>query len=286
MDYSIYCDKLPQAGETIYGKQRFVQPGGKGANQCIALAKSKMVDVSFVGARGCDAEGEYIEDLLKENNVNTHIEKVEGVSTGNATILIDEKGENRIIIIKGANAELKPSETLSELIKETDMVVLQNEIPISTNEWIIKTAHNLGKTIVYNPAPFCQISSNIYAKIDYFIVNEVELAQYTGVMDFDLSIKKLLSLGAKNIIVTLGENGSAFYNKNMELKIDAYKTKVVDTVSAGDTFVGYFAASILSDRDIETSMRISNAASSITVSRKGSMKSIPSMDEVSKIYKF
>ena len=195
MDYSIYCSHFPLAGETMYGDNRLVQPGGKGANQCAAIAKSQLVDVSFLACRGKDSDGESIESLLKELKINTMFKVVEEVPTGNATIIIDQKGENKIIIIAGANAQLLSSDIKEEVLKENDLVVLQNEIPAATNEYVINKCNELKKVIVYNPAPYREVKNEILAKVDYLIVNEVELAQYSKENDFEKGIKKLISLG-------------------------------------------------------------------------------------------
>ena len=282
MDYSIYCNHFPLPGETMYGNNRFVQPGGKGANQCAAIAKSSLVDVSFLSSRGKDHDGEEIEQLLKELKVNTLFKVNEHVPTGNATIIIDEKGENKIIIIAGANAELKPSDVSEDLLKKNDLVVLQNEIPNETNEYVINKCKELNKVVVYNPAPYREINSEILAKVDYFIVNEVELAQYSKEEDFEKGIAKMMKLGVKNLIVTLGKEGSLLVNDKGRIKVNAHKVNAVDTVAAGDTYVGYFVAALMSGKDLKESMEVASYASALTVTKKGSIVSIPLGKEVFK----
>lgn len=280
MDYSIYCDHFPLAGETMYGINRLVQPGGKGANQCAAIAKSQLVDVSFLACRGKDNDGESIEKLLKELKVNTLFKVVDEVPTGNATIIIDEKGENKIIIIAGANGQLLPNDIKEEILKENELVILQNEIPEATNEYAINKCHELGKVVVYNPAPYREVKDEILAKVDYLIVNEVELAQYSKEEDFEKGINKLMSLGVKNLIVTLGKEGSLLINSKGRIKVPAKKVNAVDTVAAGDTYVGYFSASLMSGKSLEEAMKDATSASAITVTRNGSIISIPLGSEV------
>ena len=282
MDYSIYCDHFPLPGETMYGNNRFVQPGGKGANQCAAIAKSSLVDVSFLSSRGNDHDGESIEQLLKELKVNTLFKVNDHVPTGNATIIIDDKGENKIIIIAGANAELKPSDVKEELLKENDLVVLQNEIPNETNEFVINKCHELNKVVVYNPAPYREINSEILSKVDYFIVNEIELAQYSKEEDFEKGISQMMKLGVKNLIVTLGKEGSLLVNDKGRIKVNAHKVNAVDTVAAGDTYVGYFVSSLMSGKDLKGAMEDASYASALTVTKKGSIISIPFGKEVFK----
>lgn len=282
MDYSIYCDHFPLPGETMYGNNRLVQPGGKGANQTAAIAKSSLVNVSFLSSRGNDRDGKEIEEILKDLKINTVFKICEEASTGNATIVIDGKGENKIIIVAGANGLLKPEDVTDELIKKNDLVVLQNEIPNETNECVINKCQKFDKVIVYNPAPYREINEKILSKIDYFIVNEVELAQYSKEETVEKGIEKIMSLGVKNLIVTLGKEGSILVNKNERIKVDAHKVKAVDTVAAGDTYVGYFVASLMSGMNHKEAMEKASIASALTVTKKGSIVSIPFGNEVFK----
>ncbi len=282
MDYSIYCSYFPKEGETMYGKNRFIQPGGKGANQTAAIAKSSLVDVSFLSSRGEDNDGLTIEKTLIDLGVKPLFKVNKDVPTGNATIIIDDKGENKIIIIAGANGELKPIDVKEEYLKDTDLVVLQNEIPSETNEYVINKCHELGKVIVYNPAPFREINNDLLAKIDYFIVNKVELSQYSKEDDLEKGINKMMKLGVKNLLITLGKEGSLLINNKGRIKVNAFKVNVVDTVAAGDTYVGYFVSSIMSGKDLKDSMEIASYASALTVTKKGSIVSIPYGKEVFK----
>ena len=282
MDYSIYCSHFPKEGETMYGINRFVQPGGKGANQTAAIAKSSLVDVSFISSRGNDNDGEVIQKILEELGVNTLFKLNDHVPTGNATIIIDEKGENKIIIIAGANGELKPSDIKEEVLKENDLVVLQNEIPFETNEYVINKCKELNKVVVYNPAPFREINNELLSKVDYFIVNKVELQQYSGEEDLEKGINKIMKLGVKNLLITLGKEGSLLINDKGRIKVNAHKVNAVDTVAAGDTYVGYFVSSLMSGKDLKDCMEDASYASALTVTKKGSIVSIPFGKEVYK----
>lgn len=280
MDSTIYVDYFPKDGETIFGNSRYIQPGGKGANQACAIAKSGLVECLFVGAIGQDSDGRIILSILKEHNVDTSNIKVTNTETGNATIVVDKKSENKIIIIHGANFELKISDISDNLLKSVDYVVLQNEILEEVNEYVIKKAHEFHKVVIYNPAPYRQFDKKLLRYIDYFIPNKIELSQYTGSDDVQEGADKLLEAGVKNLIITLGTEGSMFINKNESFKVNAFKVEAIDTVAAGDTFVGYFASSLASGSDIRTAMTAASKASSITVTRKGSTVSIPNGAEV------
>lgn len=280
MDYTIYCSSFPKDGETIYGKKRIVQPGGKGANQAAAAAKSELVPVTFICSIGSDSDGENIQKLMKELGINALFKVNSDTETGNATIDINEDGENKIIIIAGANALLNIEDISESVIAEHDIIVLQNEIKAETNAHILKTAHNLSKTVIYNPAPVRDIDDELLQYVDYFIVNVPELLSYSKSEDISKGVETLQKLGIKNIIVTLGSKGSLFINKDEEIKIEPYKVEAVDTVAAGDTYVGYFAACLAKGYTVKEALNYASKASSITVTRQGSIISIPFGNEV------
>lgn len=280
IDYVLFMDKFPSSGETLVGKSREIRPGGKGENQAVALSRSNKVITNMVCAVGNDLEGKQILDVLKKNKVNTSFIIVDCEVTGNATIFVDSTGQNKIVIIPGANAKLRSEDIDIKLIENCDYVVIQNEIPEVTNEFVIKQASKLGKIVVYNPAPFRKFNEELLGFIDYFMPNEVELFQYTKMQNPFDGAKFLIEKGVKNVVVTLGENGSLFVNKNQAIKVDAKKVKVIDTVAAGDTYVGYFVASLASGLDIKKSMEYATIASSICVSKKGSLDSIPNGEDI------
>lgn len=280
MDYTIYLKEFPLCGETIYGKQRYIQPGGKGENQAVAIAKSHKVICNMIGAVGNDKDGEEIKKILKEYRVNDYLVTKIDSETGNAMICVDDSSENKIVIITGANGKLNVEDIDLNLIKNADYIILQNEISEEVNEYCIKKANEFNKIVVYNPAPYRKIKEELFPLIDYFMPNEVELEKYSGFSSLDESLNCLLNKGVKNIVVTLGTKGSLFKNKNKEIKVDAFKVKAIDTVAAGDTYVGYFVSSLASGLSIKESMEKASLASSITVSNKGSVISIPFGEEV------
>ena len=280
MDYTVYTENFPLPGETIYGSSRFIQPGGKGENQAIAIAKSKKVICDFVGAIGDDQDGKQIQDVLKSNGVNAHLKVIKGAETGNATIVVNNSSENEIIIIAGANGLLKPEDIDVKLIQDADYVVLQNEISENCNEFVMKKAKEFGKVVVYNPAPYRPLKEELFLCIDYFVPNMIEFKNASGEEDIEKGVKKLLDKGVKNVLVTMGTKGSLLLNKNEQIRVQACKVKAVDTVAAGDTYVGYFVASLAAGYNHKQAMEIASKASSITVSRKGSVVSIPLGEEV------
>lgn len=279
MDYTIYVNEFPKPSETLLGESRFIQPGGKGANQAVAVAKSGLANCIFRASKGNDADGDIITNALAKYGVKAILKQSEK-ETGNATIIVDKTSENKIIIVAGANGDLLAKDIDEKLIEQADYVVLQNEIPEQTNKKVMELAHKLGKVVIYNPAPFRNIDKSIFKYVDFFVPNEIELSQYSNEKDIKKGALKMIDLGVKNLIITLGTKGSMFFNKNENFTVDAFKVKAVDTVAAGDTFVGYFTSALASGLEIKEAMRLASKASSITVTRKGSIVSIPEGKEV------
>ena len=283
MDYTIYVNDFPKEGETLFGNNRFIQPGGKGANQAVAIAKSGLVNTLMIGAIGNDKDGEEVKNIVSSFGVDVKLIKKD-VETGNATIVVDKNSENKIIIIGGANTSLSIDDIDISLIEKADYIVLQNEINQAVNDFVINKAYELNKIIIYNPAPYRIINDDILKKITYFIPNEIELEKYSNMNNVDDGISYLLNKGIKNVLVTLGTKGSLLKNKNEAIKVDAFKVDAIDTVAAGDTFVGYFVSALASGKSEKEAMLLASKASSITVSRKGSLVSIPTLKEIYEKY--
>ena len=283
MDYTIYVNDFPKEGETLFGNNRFIQPGGKGANQAVAIAKSGLVNTLMIGAIGNDKDGEEVKNIVSSFGVDVKLIKKD-VETGNATIVVDKNSENKIIIIGGANTSLSIDDIDVSLIEKADYIVLQNEINQAVNDFVINKAYELNKTIIYNPAPYRNIDDDILKKITYFIPNEIELEKYSNMNNIDDGVSYLLNKGIKNVLVTLGTKGSLLKNKNESIKVDAFKVDAIDTVAAGDTFVGYFVSALASGKSEKEAMLLASKASSITVSRKGSLVSIPTLKEIYEKY--
>lgn len=280
MDYTVYTPVFPLEGETVFGTSRFIQPGGKGENQAVAVAKANKAKIVFVAAIGKDKDGELIKKTLREYKVDARLIELDNTETGNATILVSDNSENEIVVVKGANGEIKSSDIDLALIDECDYVVLQNEIPEGVNKHVILETKKRNKVVIYNPAPYRPVDEDIWPLIDYFVPNRVELFKYTGEEDYLCGAKKLLSKKVKNVIVTLGKEGSVLINNDETARVNACPAKAIDTVAAGDTYIGYFVSSLASGYSVEEAMKYASKASAITVSRKGSVISIPTGDEI------
>ena len=290
-DLTTYMYKFPKAGETIVGKKFIQNPGGKGDNQVIASARVGG-DVTFIGAVGDDNYGELLKKNLEENNVKTHMKIVPNISSQIATILIDESGENRIVIVPGANnfVDKKQIDDNFDIIKECDIILMQLEIPMETVEYVVDKFYELNKIIILNPAPGAELSDNIIKKCTYLTPNENEIGlitkmPYDTIDNIKSAAKCLFDKGAQNVLVTLGEKGAYLKNKNDDIIIPTLKVKALDTTGAGDCFNGVFAACLAMGKNAIEAIKYANVASSISVTRSGAVPSLPYKNEVDEKFK-
>lgn len=292
IDLISYIDRMPVEGETVEAPDFQMGFGGKGANQAVAAARlgSK---VSFISMVGNDAFGQQQLDNFKNNHINITGVGVGTKSSGAAPIFVDKSSDNRILIIKGANNELTPEvlDKYADLIKNTKIIVLQQEIPLETNYHAIDLANQYHIPILLNPAPANKdLDINHVTKVDFFSPNETELATLTGMPTNDMDeIKKaahhMIKLGVKNVLITLGSKGVLWVNESTSQLIKAIKVNAVDTTGAGDSFIGSFAHYYASGDDIPTAIKHANQYAAVTVTRRGTQKSYPTADELSLLVK-
>ena len=285
IDYVYSLDHFVQKGETISSDALHIFPGGKGLNQSVALGRAG-VSVSHAGAVGKD--GDFLLELLKESCVDTkYIQVLEGVQTGTAIIQNDKSGDNCIILYSGANHQITKEQianTISDFEKG-DFLVLQNEI--NGMESIMRVAEEKGLKIVLNPSPMNEKILELPLQyVDYFVLNEVEAAQILGLdniseKDGEKFVRELHDAYPRaKIVLTLGAEGSIYFDGEKLYRQRAYKTEVVDTTAAGDTFSGFFIAGILRGDTVEQAMDTAARAAGIAISRPGAAPSIPKIEEV------
>ena len=284
-DLVIHSPKMPILGETLTGSNFQINAGGKGLNQAVAIAKLGG-DVSFLGAVGNDANGQLLLNELKNSNVDFKGFKTEEATTGIAMITVVD-GNNFIILDAGANEKLTPEiiSNYRDLIGKSDYCVMQLEIPVETVLKVCEIAKKYGTRIILNPAPFKELPNEIFSQIDYIIPNEHEAHDLTGIYPSDeestqKAILKLKEKGVKNVIITLGERGCAYNVGDSVYFKTALKTNVVDTTSAGDTFVGALVSKFSQNENLENAINFATKASAITVSREGASRSIPFVNEI------
>ena len=291
MDLVTMSERHPKLGETIIGKSFFQIPGGKGGNQAVAISKLGG-DVTMFGCVGKDSYGDILIEELKKNDVNIDSVKKVEKNTGIATIVVDENADNTIIVVPGANFEIgiEDIDKNIELIKDADIVLLQLEIPIDVVEYILKKSKEYNKITILNPAPAEKLSAEIIKNVDYLVPNETELELLSGMPTNSQeevleASKKLMKMGVKNLIVTMGKNGSIFVGEDKVVNVGIHKVKAVDPTAAGDSFIGGVIRMLAEGKKIEEAMEFGARVGAITVTKEGAQSSLPTWDEVIN-YKF
>ena len=293
MDLVLRVPRMPLPGETLTGGAFRTIPGGKGANQAVACARmSGKVEaggqqVAMIGCVGDDAFGATLRAaLVGDGIIDSHITTLPGVASSIASILVDDKGQNSIVIAGGANDLLSPAhiDAAKALIEQADIVVLQLETPMDTVVHAIKLARSLGKTVVLNPAPAASLPDGVLELVDYLIPNEIEAAMLAGVAPDSTDIAALAAAlqkqGSDNVIITLGAKGvhAALYGGDTTFPAEA--VQAVDTTAAGDTFIGGFVAGLASGMDEAEAIGQGQRAAAWSVTKPGAQTSIPFLHEL------
>ncbi len=286
MDMVIKSPRIPERGETVLGQTFATIPGGKGANQARALAQQG-ASVFFTGAVGNDEFGTQMLRQMKDAGINCeNVKTVQGEATGIAAILLENRGDNRIIVIAGANSRVSETDADRSFAGqgEYDAAVLQLEIPAETVFHTIREARARNIPVFLNAAPARSIPDSILARIDCLIVNETELALLSGIPVSDAGSGKLAAdilrgKGARTVVLTLGAQGCAAYTDEGDFTAPAVPVSVVDTTAAGDSFIGGFVTHYLETGDMYGSLVYGNVCGALAASKYGAQSSIPSKAE-------
>lgn len=279
IDYVYSVDHIVQGGETILSEKVETFCGGKGLNQSVALANAG-IPVYHAGLVG--TEGDFLLDTCRKYGVNITYIKMLPYKGGHTMIQVDKDGQNCIILYGGTN-QMMTKEFMDDVLEdfaEGDYLILQNEINLL--DYLIDRAYEKKMKIVLNPSPYDKkLEACDLKKIYLFLLNEIEGEQFTGSAEPD----KILDYLAKEypqsrFVLTLGSNGSIYFDGKEKIYQDIFPVKPVDTTAAGDTFTGFFLASMIRGEDVQTALRIASRAASIAVSRSGATTSIPMISEV------
>lgn len=286
MDLVIRVDEFPSAGETIRGSSFDLIPGGKGLNQAVAAARSG-AKTFMSGAVGNDDNGTALLKLIEAEKIDaTHV-KILDTTSGVALVEVNSKGENRIVIVAGANSQYRYTIDLDAFFSShSDGILigpLENEI--MELERIYIAAKKNGLKTILNPAPVAKLNEEFLSSIDILIPNQHEAAFLSDIHieDLDsakLAAEKLLLKHHEAVIITLGQNGSLYYDRSHFIHQEAFTVNALDTTGAGDTFCGAFAAALDSKLPIKVALRFASAAASISTTRSGASASIPRISEV------
>ena len=281
-DMTIKGDRLPKPGETVLGGEFRMGPGGKGANQAVA-ARRLGADVSFICKVGRDIFGDNaISGYQKEGIDCSRILRSDKAS-GTALILVDGNAENCIAVAPGANADLTPEDvdSVADVIRSADYLILQLEIPVESVLRAAKIAHEAGVYVILNPAPACHLPEELFGYISLITPNQTESALLSGVEDnLDAAVERLMQLGVKDVVVTLGSKGSLVISEGAKTLVPSLKVNAVDTTAAGDTFCGALCVALSEGCSLVDAAGFATKASALTVQKMGAQDSIPFRSDI------
>lgn len=284
MDLVVRSPRHPQPGETIIGSDFKTFPGGKGANQAVAAARLG-APVEMIGRVGSDAFGDSLLKTVGQDGVSTKYISRDPAPTGVALITVDAAGQNTIVVASGANAQVSPHDVdaASSAFENAAVLVLQLECPLNTVVYAAKKAKALHIPVILNPAPAQPLPFDLLAGVDYLIPNQTELTLLSGgITSLDEAIGWQKKQNIRSLIVTLGDQGVWASDENGIHSQPAFKVTPVDTVAAGDAFVGAFAVALSEGRTLDEALRWGNAAGAIAVTRSGAQPSLPDREELEK----
>jgi ribokinase len=276
-DVSLHVARIPGPGETVLARETHVGPGGKGANQACAVSRAGAPCV-LVGAVGDDAAGTSLAQALSQRGVQLgQLLRLPGVESGGATVLVDDAGENCIVVTGGANAALTPAQVTAGLEATPDVrvVLTQGELSAACVEAAAAYARQHGVRFMHNLAPYRAVPSDLLAGCDPLVVNEHEAADLVaalgGQADDPEAALALLQQHCPSVVITLGGNGAAYSSAAGTGRRASAKVVVVDTTGAGDAFVGAAAASLLTDDDLGRACEAGVAAGAAAVQHHGAL---------------
>jgi ribokinase len=280
IDLTTFAQRFPRPGETIFGDRFDLGFGGKGANQAVA-ARLCGADVFMVARVGSDLFGPAtIENFRRQGIDATHVKVVEGLSSGVAPIFVEPNGQNRILVVKGANDAVTPAvvDAAADVLRAADCIVLQFEIPLETVYYTVGFARRPGIRCILNPAPAQEVDVAAIAGLDYFVPNESEAETITGlpvrsVDDAKRCAEKLMAGGIGRVIITLGAKGSLLASSEGCEHVPAFEVKSVDSTGAGDAFIGSFAVFLGEGMNEREAVRRANLYAGLSTTSVGTQKS-------------
>lgn len=279
MDLVMKTNRIAQEGETVFGDSFAMVPGGKGANQAVAVGRlaAQKDQINMLGAVGEDSFGHLLLQNLADNGLNVDFVGTVPSSSGIAQITIFNH-DNRIIYCPGANGEVDTTlwEKEWDLLEAADLVILQNEIPYQANLGIAQFCHDKGIKVLYNPAPARETDKEMLDLVTYFTPNQHEVQELFP----DKELDTILEAYPNRLIVTLGTKGSTYFDGQVIQLIPAIKTEAIDTTGAGDTFNGAFGFAVSKGLDMRESLKFATLASHLSVQQFGAQGGMPTLSEM------
>ena len=287
MDMVVKTSHIPTPGETVLSGSFFMNPGGKGANQAVSVARLGG-DVAFVSKVGNDVFGKQSTQLFEEEGIDiAHLLSDDTLPSGVALITVDQSGENSIVVASGANAGLTPADLEDALdkIAGAGIVLMQLEIPMETVHFAAIYAVKHGVKVILNPAPANTLPPKLLSCIDIITPNQSEAAMLSGINVTDAATAAqaavaIHNLGVKSVIITMGAMGCVIYDKGEITVVPAQKVEAVDTTAAGDVFCGALAVALAEGGTLFDAVNFASRAAAISVTRMGAQPSIPYRKEL------
>jgi len=289
-DLIVQASRAPMAGETLIGYDFAIAPGGKGANQAVAAARLG-AEVAFIARVGDDSFGRRAVEGYRRDGIDTRFVKVDpSAPSGVALIVVEEGGENRIIVVPGANGNLSPEDVGSaeEVMAGAQVLLVQLEIPVETVEKALRLAYRHGLITMLNPAPARPISDAILKYARILTPNEVEASVIAGLpignsKEAEKAARMLLGKGPEAVVVTLGAEGALLVTKQEAALVPSFPVEAVDTTAAGDAFNGGLAVALAREDNLKDAVRYGCAAGALSVTKLGAQPSLPTAEEVEKL---
>jgi len=291
-DFVVTLDSFPQPGETVLGETFEQFPGGKGLNQAVASSRLG-ANVAMIGAVGNDPFGDALLSTLTTEAISSHVDKISDSSTGIALIEVAASGDNKIIVVSGANSMLTEERVESSLRKiathqQIGLVLTQGEVPVAATHKALSVAKELGAITILNPAPIRDFPSSIFPLVDYLIPNELEARElvelegnsFNSMLDFVELASSIVNLGVGTAIITRGEKGAVWSTATASGQAAAFRIVPVDSVAAGDAFCGGLAVALNEGQPLNEALRWASAAGAIAATRAGAVTSLPQRSEV------
>jgi ribokinase len=282
MDLVVRAPHLPQPGETIIGSDFKTFPGGKGANQAVAAARLGG-RVKMIGRVGSDAFGAQMLQTLQDDHIDTtFVQRDAAAPSGVALITVEEAGQNTIVVASGANARVTPADVdaAAAAFAGASVLLLQLECPLPTVQRAIEIARQHQARVILNPAPSQPLAASLLSQVDYVVPNQIELALLTQTDSLEEGVSRLMALGVRHVVVTLGGDGAAVFDDDQAYQLPPHHVSVVDTTAAGDAFVGGFAVALVEGKSTREAAEWGNAAGALAVTRAGAQPSLPARAEL------
>lgn len=289
LDLVLRLDRMPAPGETVFGESLERHPGGKGLNQAVAAARLGAT-VSMIGAVGDDGSGEWLRRVVLDEGIDDSAVTVAPGTSGTAIIEVEPRGENRIVVVSGANERVTAEQVRAAIESWDDVAVVltQSEVPLEAVRAAMEAGRAAGAQTILNPAPAREYPADILANVDVLIPNEHEAAVLSGMhtgsaLDAIEVAQELNTRGASCVVITRGERGAVWASAHGSGQAAAFRVSAVDTVAAGDAFCGGMAAALSMGETFAEALRWASAAGALTATRQGAVPSLPTREDVEEL---